>query len=137
MFSLTQRLERAGDSLMMVVEVTELFALRRISEQGLSRLSDTVVLLQYVQDGPERRRGNRTESHGADNADRPFPVPACGGRDPGRPHPGIGPAAQRRGLDPARVRARPRLRVIAGVFFLNDAAPPGSYPLSRHDPLRI
>jgi len=56
MFSLTQRLERAGVSLMMIVEVPELFELRRISEQGLSHLADNVVLLQYVQEGPELAR---------------------------------------------------------------------------------
>lgn len=56
MFSLTQRLERAGISLMMIVEVPELFQLRRISEQGLSHLADNVVLLQYVQEGPELAR---------------------------------------------------------------------------------
>ena len=53
MFSLTQRLERIGISMMMIVEVPELFQLRRISEQGLSHLADNVVLLQYVQEGPE------------------------------------------------------------------------------------
>ena len=53
MFSLTQRLERAGISMMMIVEVPELFQLRRISEQGLSHLADNVVLLQFVQEGPE------------------------------------------------------------------------------------
>jgi circadian clock protein KaiC len=53
MFSLTQRLERIGISMMMIVEVPELFQLRRISEQGLSHLVDNVVLLQYVQEGPE------------------------------------------------------------------------------------
>ena len=53
MFSLTQRLARAGISMMMIVEVPELFQLRRISEQGLSHLADNVVLLQYVQEGPE------------------------------------------------------------------------------------
>jgi len=56
MFSLTQRLERAGISLMMIVEVPELFQLRKISEQGLSHLADNVVLLQYVQEGPELAR---------------------------------------------------------------------------------
>jgi circadian clock protein KaiC len=53
MFSLTQRLERVGISMMMIVEVPELFQLRKISEQGLSHLADNVVLLQYVQEGPE------------------------------------------------------------------------------------
>ena len=56
MFSLTQRLERAGIGMMMIVEVPELFQLRRISEQGLSHLADNVVLLQYVQEGPELAR---------------------------------------------------------------------------------
>ena len=56
MFSLTQRLARAGISMMMIVEVPELFQLRRISEQGLSHLADNVVLLQYVQEGPELAR---------------------------------------------------------------------------------
>jgi circadian clock protein KaiC len=56
MLSLTQRLSRAGISLMMVMEVPELFELRRISEQGISHLADNVVLLQYVQEGPDLTR---------------------------------------------------------------------------------
>lgn len=51
MYSLVQRCARSGVSLMMMVEVPELFQLRRISEQGLSHLSDNVILLQYVPDG--------------------------------------------------------------------------------------
>ena len=56
MYSLVQRCARRGISLMMIVEVAELFQLRRISEQGLSHLSDNVVLLQYVQDGSRLAR---------------------------------------------------------------------------------
>lgn len=56
MYSLVQRCARRGISLMMIVEVPELFQLRRISEQGLSHLSDNVVLLQYVQDGSRLTR---------------------------------------------------------------------------------
>jgi circadian clock protein KaiC len=56
MLSLTQRLSRAGISLMMVMEVPELFELRRISEHGISHLADNVVLLQYVQEGPDLTR---------------------------------------------------------------------------------
>jgi len=56
MYSLVQRCARRGISLMMIVEVAELFQLRRISEQGLSHLSDNVILLQYVQDGPRLAR---------------------------------------------------------------------------------
>lgn len=55
-FSLTQRCTRAGVSLMMMVEVPELFQLHRISEHGVSHLADNVVLLQYVQEGPELAR---------------------------------------------------------------------------------
>jgi circadian clock protein KaiC len=56
MFSLVQRCTRRGISLMMIVEVPELFELRRISEQGLSHLADNVILLQYVRDGPRLAR---------------------------------------------------------------------------------
>jgi len=53
MFSLIQRCARAGISLMVTVEVPELFQLRRISEEGISHLADNVVLLQYVREGAE------------------------------------------------------------------------------------
>jgi circadian clock protein KaiC len=53
MFSLTQRCTRAGIGLMMIVEVPDLFQLQRISDNGISHLADNVVLLQYVQEGPE------------------------------------------------------------------------------------
>jgi circadian clock protein KaiC len=56
MYSLVQRCARRGISLMMIVEVPELFQLRKISEQGVSHLSDNVVLLQYVQDGSRLAR---------------------------------------------------------------------------------
>lgn len=56
MFSLAQRCTRAGISLMMIVEVPDLFQLKRISEEGISHLADNVVLLQYVQEGPELAR---------------------------------------------------------------------------------
>ncbi|HEV2140160.1 MAG TPA: ATPase domain-containing protein [Candidatus Dormibacteraeota bacterium] len=53
MFSLIQRCARAGVSLMMTVEVPELFELRRISDEGISHLADNVILLQYVREGAE------------------------------------------------------------------------------------
>ena len=53
MFSLIQRCARAGISLMLTLEVTELFELRRISDEGVSHLADNVVLLQYVRQGAE------------------------------------------------------------------------------------
>ena len=48
MYSLTQRLVRKGVSLFMTLEVPDLFEVMRISEQGMSHLSDNVLLLQYV-----------------------------------------------------------------------------------------
>jgi circadian clock protein KaiC len=56
MYSLVQRCARRGISLMMIVEVAELFQLRQISEHGISHLSDNVILLQYVQDGSKLAR---------------------------------------------------------------------------------
>jgi len=56
MYSLVQRCARRGISLMMIVEVPELFQLRKISEHGLSHLADNVILLQYVQDGSRLAR---------------------------------------------------------------------------------
>lgn len=56
MFSLAQRSTRAGVGLMMIIEVPDLFELRRVSDGAISHLADNVVLLQYVQDGPELAR---------------------------------------------------------------------------------
>ncbi|HKW08040.1 MAG TPA: ATPase domain-containing protein [Candidatus Dormibacteraeota bacterium] len=56
MFSLTQRFTRSGISLMLIVEVAELFQLDRVAEYGITHLADNVILLQYVQDGPELLR---------------------------------------------------------------------------------
>ncbi len=56
MLSLAQRSTRAGISLMMIVEVPDLFQLKRISEEGISHLADNVVLFQNVQEEPELAR---------------------------------------------------------------------------------
>jgi circadian clock protein KaiC len=50
MYSLTHRFSRAGISLLMTLEVPELFDLTRVSENGMSHLSDNVLLLQYVRE---------------------------------------------------------------------------------------
>ena len=49
-YSLTQRCSRSGISLLMTLETPELFQISRISEFGMSHLSDNVLLLQYVQE---------------------------------------------------------------------------------------
>lgn len=48
MYSLIQRFSRQGVSLFMTSELPELFHATRLSEFGVSHLSDNVVLLQYV-----------------------------------------------------------------------------------------
>jgi len=55
MYSLTQRLARLGVSLFTTLEVPELFEVIRVSERGMSHLSDNVLLLQYI------RRDSRIE----------------------------------------------------------------------------
>ena len=48
MFSLVQRLTRAGVTLIMTHEVRDLFEVGRISQDGLSHLADNVLVLEYV-----------------------------------------------------------------------------------------
>ncbi|HET7421213.1 MAG TPA: ATPase domain-containing protein [Candidatus Dormibacteraeota bacterium] len=56
MFSMTQRFSRAGVSLMLIIEVPDLFELQRISDEGISHLADNVILLQYLQEGSRLSR---------------------------------------------------------------------------------
>jgi circadian clock protein KaiC len=56
MYSLTQRCSRQGVSLMMTLEVPEIFQLSRVSENGMSHLSDNVLLLQYIRQSSRLRR---------------------------------------------------------------------------------
>ncbi|HSR22389.1 MAG TPA: ATPase domain-containing protein [Candidatus Eisenbacteria bacterium] len=70
LYSLTHCLSRRGVSLMMTLEVPELFEIVRISEHGMSHLSDNVLLLQYVRENGTLRRAltvlkTRASSHDA------------------------------------------------------------------------
>ena len=56
MYSLLQRCALGGISLMMTQEVPELFGLTRLSEYGISHLSDNVVLLQFLRGDSEVKR---------------------------------------------------------------------------------
>src|SRR6201991_4754074 len=47
-YSLTQRLSRAGISPILASEVAELFHVGRLAEYGVSHLADNVILLQYL-----------------------------------------------------------------------------------------
>lgn len=55
-YSLVQRCSHLGVSLMFTYETVELFHTTRLSDGGISHLADNVVLLQYVQDGPQLKR---------------------------------------------------------------------------------
>jgi circadian clock protein KaiC len=56
MYSLLQRLSRQGVSMFMTSELADLFEVRRLSEFGISHLSDNVVLLQYIREAAALRR---------------------------------------------------------------------------------
>ena len=56
MYSLIQRCSRSGVSLFMTSELPDLFAVTRLSEYGVSHLSDNVLILQYIRDESTIRR---------------------------------------------------------------------------------
>jgi circadian clock protein KaiC len=56
LYSLVQRCSRLGVSLLMTYELPELFQLIRLSEVGVSHVSDNVVLLQYLRQPDAIRR---------------------------------------------------------------------------------
>jgi len=56
MYSLVQRFSRQRVSLFMTSELADLFEVRRLSEFGISHLSDNVVLLQYIREQASVRR---------------------------------------------------------------------------------
>jgi circadian clock protein KaiC len=56
MYSMTQRFSRAGVTIFMTSELPDLFGVGRLSDHGVSHLSDNVLLLQYLRDGTNVRR---------------------------------------------------------------------------------
>jgi circadian clock protein KaiC len=56
MYSLIQRCSRTGVSLFITTELLDLFAVNRLSEYGVSHLSDNVLILQYIRDESTIRR---------------------------------------------------------------------------------
>jgi circadian clock protein KaiC len=71
MYSLMQRCSRSGVSLLITAETRELFRAHRVSEFGISQVSDNVVLLHYLEREQELRRAvtvlkTRASSHEAD-----------------------------------------------------------------------
>jgi circadian clock protein KaiC len=55
-YSLLQRCARRNVSVIMTQEVPELFGITRLSEFGISHVSDNVVLLQFLRGGSEVKR---------------------------------------------------------------------------------
>jgi circadian clock protein KaiC len=56
LYSLVQRCSRLGISLLMTFELAELFQLVRLSDIGISHVSDNVVVLQYLRQHSEVKR---------------------------------------------------------------------------------
>jgi circadian clock protein KaiC len=56
LYSLVQRCSRQGVSLLMTFELPDLFQVTRLSEMGVSHVSDNVVLLQYLRQPDAIRR---------------------------------------------------------------------------------
>jgi circadian clock protein KaiC len=56
-YSLLQRCTRANISVVMTQEVPELFGVSRLSEYGITHLSDNVILLQFLRGDSRLKRG--------------------------------------------------------------------------------
>lgn len=55
-YSLLQRCARADTSVVMTQEVPELFGVTKLSEYGISHLSDNVIMLQFLRGGSQLKR---------------------------------------------------------------------------------
>jgi len=55
-YSLVQRCSRRGVSLLMTMEIPDLFDVRQLSETGVSNMSDNVVLLQFAREESRVKR---------------------------------------------------------------------------------
>jgi circadian clock protein KaiC len=76
-YSFLQRMAREGVSTMMTQEVSELFGITRLSEYGVSNVSDNVVLLQFLRGRSRIRRAMtimKTRASGHDTRIREFEI---------------------------------------------------------------
>jgi circadian clock protein KaiC len=81
MYSLLQRCALRNVSVMMTQEVAELFGVTRLSEYGISHLSDNVVLLQFLRGDSEIKRAItvlKTRGSAHDPQIRQFEITAQG-----------------------------------------------------------
>jgi circadian clock protein KaiC len=80
-YSLLQRCARRNISVLMTQEVPELFGLTRLSEYGISHLSDNVVLLQFLRGDSEIKRAIsvlKTRASAHDPRIRQFEITSSG-----------------------------------------------------------
>ena len=77
MYSLIQRCSRTGVSLFMTTELPDLFTVNRLSEYGVSHLSDNVLILQYIRDESTIPSCH----HGAQNTREATTILECGNSD--------------------------------------------------------
>jgi circadian clock protein KaiC len=80
-YSLVQRCARRGVSLLFTFEIAELFRITRLSELGMSHISDNVVLLQHIHDGSKMARALtvlKTRGSDHESATREFHITADG-----------------------------------------------------------
>jgi circadian clock protein KaiC len=81
LYSLSNRFSRARVSLLMTLETPQLFDLARISDNGMSHLSDNVLLLHYVREADRLRRALtvlKTRASNPNPSIRPFEITANG-----------------------------------------------------------
>ncbi len=81
LYSLLQRTAHEGVSLMMTQEVPELFGVTKLSEYGISHLSDNVILLQFLRGESRVTRAMtviKTRASAHDPRIRPFEISANG-----------------------------------------------------------
>ncbi len=81
MYSLLQRCARKNISVIMTQEASELFGLTRLSEFGISHVSDNVVLLQFLRGESEVKRAItvlKTRGSAHDPLIRQFEITSAG-----------------------------------------------------------
>jgi circadian clock protein KaiC len=81
MYSLTQAMAVKGVSTFMTHEIGDLFATTVLSRQGISHLSDNVLLLSYVRADSQIKRAItviKTRASGHDPAIREFSITSDG-----------------------------------------------------------
>ena len=141
LYSLVQRCSRLGVSLLMTYELPELFQLIRLSEVGVSHVSDNVVVLQYLRHSSEVKRTltvlkTRASLHQpqvreytiSPEGDHP-PSPRCISPSPTRP-PAQASATRQRHWPPVRPRGLPYVSRRQAFLVTRGWPPPAIIPVA-------